>query len=196
MKMTAKAVKRGAAVLVLAAVFAAAWYHFSYPIELNLATLPEEITAFLDHGAGTWNASDIRLYDGVELGNRVYVLLETGMDMELGRVILERGPLGGYRIGRVGYGGGNFLDGIVESEGKKYLLLGGRDVAARITRIEVPIEGRTYELENPNPRDHFLLCAEIDSRTEDNHVDRDKVRFYSADGEDITGLYDLSGGGI
>ena len=196
MKMTAKAVKRGAAVLVLAAVFAAAWYHFSYPIELNMATLPEEITAFLDHGAGTWNASDIRLYDGVELGNRVYVLLETGMDMELGRVILERGPLGGYRIGRVGYGGGNFLDGIVESEGKKYLLLGGRDVAARITRIEVPIEGRTYELENPNPRDHFLLCAEIDSRTEDNHVDRDKVRFYSADGEDITGLYDLSGGGI
>lgn len=196
MKSTAKAVRRGAAVLILAAVILAAAYHVSYPVKLNMATLPEEIAAFLDHGAGTWDASDIRLYDGVELGNRVYFLLEAGMEMELGRAILERGPLGGYRIDRVGYGGGNFLDGIVESEGKKYLLLGGRDVAGRIARIEVTIEGRTYELENPAPRDHFLLCAEIDSRTEDNHVDRDKVRFYSADGEDITGLYDLSGGGI
>lgn len=196
MKITAKTMKRGAAAFVLAAVLLAAWHHFSYPIELNMATLPEEIAAFLDHGTGTWDVSDIRLYDGVELGNRVYVLLETGMEMELGRVILERGPLGGYRIDRVGYGGGNFLDGIVESGGKKYLLLGGRDIAARIARIEVAIEGRTYELENPNPGDHFLLCTEIDSRTEDNHIDRNKVRFYGADGEDITELYDLSGGGL
>ena len=196
MKSTGKAVRRGAAVLILAAALTAAAYHVSYPVKLNLATLPEEIAAFLNHGAGTWNASDIRLYDGVELGNRVYVLLETGMDMELGRVILERGPLGGYRIDRVGYGGGNFLDGIVESEGKKYLLLGGRDIAARIARIEVPIEGRTYELENPAPRDHFLLCTEVDSRIEDNHIDKDRVTFYNEDAEDITGLYDLSGGGI
>ena len=196
MKITAKTMKRGAAAFVLAASLLAAWHHFSYPIELNMATLPEEIAAFLDHGTGTWDVSDIRLYDGVELGNRVYVLLETGMEMELGRVILERGPLGGYRIDRVGYGGGNFLDGIVESGGKKYLLLGGRDIAARIARIEVAIEGRTYELENPNPGDHFLLCTEIDSRTEDNHVDLDKVRFFDADGKDITGDYNLSGGGL
>lgn len=196
MKLTGKTVRRGAAVLVLAAALAAAAYHVSYPIELNMATLPEEIATFLDHGAGTWDASDIRLYDGVELGNRVYFLLEAEMEMELGRVILERGPLGGYRINRVGYGGGNFLDGIVESEGKKYLLLGGRDVAGRIARITVSIDGRTYELENPVPRDHFLLCAEVDPWIEDNHIDKDRVTFYDEAGEDVTGLYDLSGGGI
>ena len=196
MKITAKTVRRGAAVLILAAALAAAAYHVSYPIELNMATLPEEIAAFLDHGAGTWDASDIRLYDGVELGNRVYFLLEAEMEMELGRVILERGPLGGYRIDRVGYGGGNFLDGIVESEGKKYLLLGGRDVAGRIARITVSIDGQTYELENTARRDHFLLCTEIDSRTEDNHIDKDRVTFYDEAGKDVTGLYDLGGGGI
>lgn len=196
MKITVKTIKRGAAVLILAAALAAAVYHFSYPMELNLATLPEEIAAFLDHGSGTWDASDIRLYDGVELGNRVYVLLETGMEMEFGRVILERGPLGGYRIDRVGYGGGNFLSGIVESVGKRYLLFGGRDITARIAKITVSIKGRTYELENPASRDHFLLCAEVDSRIEDNHIDKDRVTLYDADGEDITGLYDLSGGGI
>lgn len=196
MKITAKAVRRGAAVLVLAAVILAAAYRASYPIKLNIATLPEEIAAFLGHGSSAWDASTIKIYDGAEIGNRMYFLMEVGPELEFGRVILERGPVGGYRIDRLGYGGGNFLDGIVESGGKRYLLFGGRDIAARITRIEVTIEGRAYELENPAPRDHFLLCAEIDDRVEDSHVDRDKVRFYSADGEDITGLYDLSGGGI
>lgn len=196
MKITAKTMKRGAAVLILAAALLAAWYHFSYPIRLNLATLPEEIAAFLDHGTGTWDVSDIRLYDGVELGNRVYVLLETGMEMELGRVILERGPLGGYRIDRVGYGGGNFLDGIVESGGKKYLLLGGRDISARIARIAVFIEGQSYDLALPKRDGHFLVYTEISGYVEDNHVDRDRVTFYNEAGEDITGLYDLSGGGI
>lgn len=196
MKITVKTIKRGAAAFALAAVLLAAWYHFSYPIELNLATLPEEIAAFLDHGAGTWDASDIRLYDGVELGNRVYVLLETGMEMEFGRVILERGPLGGYRIDRVGYGGGNFLDGIVESGGKRYLLFGGRDISTRIARIAVFIEGQSYDLALPKRDGHFLVYTEISSYVEDNHVDRDRVTFYNEDGEDITGLYDLSGGGI
>ena len=84
----------------------------------------------------------------------------------------------------------------MESEGKKYLLLGGRDTAARIARISVTIEGQTYELENPKPRDHFLLCTEIDARIQDNHIDRDRLRLYDEAGEDITELYDLSGGGI
>lgn len=196
MKITEKTIKRGAAAFVLAAALLAAWHHFSYPIELNMVTLPEEIAAFLDHGTGTWDASDIRLYDGVELGNRVYVLLETGMEMELGRVILERGPLGGYRINRVGYGGGNFLDGMVEIGGKRYLLFGGRDISARIARIAVFIEGQSYDLALPKRDGHFLVYTEISGYVEDNHVDRDRVTFYNEAGEDITGLYDLSGGGI
>ena len=60
----------------------------------------------------------------------------------------------------------------------------------------VSIDGRSYELENPNPGDHFLLCTEIDSRTEDNHIDRDRLTFYNEEGEDVTELYDLRGGGM
>ncbi len=84
----------------------------------------------------------------------------------------------------------------LESGGKKYILLGGRDAAARIARIAVSIGGLSYDLENDGPGDHFLLCTEIDRRVEDNHINRDGVRFYSAEGEDITELYDLRGGGI
>lgn len=194
MKITVKTIKRGAAAFALAAVLLAAWYHFSYPIELNLATLPEEIAAFHNRESEDWDPSEITVYGGASVGDREYYLMEIGE--YLGSVTLKRSLTGRYKIEYLRYGDGGFRDSIMENGGKKYLLLGGRDIAARIARITVSIDSRTYELENPAPRDHFLLCAEIDSRTEDNHVDRDKVRFYSADGEDITGLYDLSGGGI
>lgn len=194
MKITAKTMKRGAAALVLAAALAAAAYHFSYPMELNLATLPEEVASFLNRESEDWDPSEITVYDGVALGNREYYLMEIGE--HLGSVALKRSLTGRYRIEYLRYGGGGLRDAIVESGGKKYLLLGGRDLTARIARITVSIGGRSYELENPNPRDHFLLCTEIDSRTEDNHIDLDRLAFYNEAGEDITGLYDLSGGGL
>lgn len=194
MHITAKTVRRGAAVLILAAAVLTAAYHFSYPIKLNIATLPEEIAAFHNRESVDWNPSEITVYGGAGVGNREYYLIEMGE--YLGSVTLRRSLTGRYKIEYLTYGEEGLRDSIVENGGKKYLLLGGRDITARIARAAVSIEGRAYELENPAPRDHFLLCAEIDSRVEDNHVDRDKVRFYSADGEDITGLYDLSGGGI
>lgn len=194
MKITAKTVRRGAAVLILAAALAAAAYHFSYPIELNMATLPEEIAAFHNRESEDWDPSEITVYDGVALGNREYYLMEIGED--LGSVALKRSLTGRYKIEYLRYGDGGLRDSIVESGGKKYLLLGGRDIAARIARITVSIDGRIYDLENPAPRDHFLLCTEVDSWTEDIHIDKDRVAFYDADGENITALYDLSGGGI
>ena len=192
--MKAKALKYGLAALVLGAVVLAAAYQASYPIKLNMSTLPGHILDFYNRGYSTELSPTVTLYGGVEIGNRAYYLMELGED--LGSVTLKRGLTGRYQIEYLRYGGGNFRDGLVESEGKKYLLLGGRDTAARIARISVTIEGQTYELENPKPRDHFLLCTEIDARIQDNHIDRDRLRLYDEAGEDITALYDLSGGGI
>ena len=194
MSITVKAVRRGAAVLILAAAVLSAAYHFSYPIELNLAMLPEEIAAFHNRETEEWDPSEITVYGGVCLGDREYYLMEIGE--YLGSVTLSRGLTGRYRIEYLRYGDRGLQDAIVESEGKKYLLLGGRDLNARIARITVSIDGRSYELENPNPGDHFLLCTEIDSRTEDNHIDLARLAFYNREGEDITELYDLSGGGL
>lgn len=194
MGVTAKTIKRAAAVLVLAAVIFAAAYHASYPIELNMATLPKEIAAFLNRESEDWNPSEITVYGGVSVGNREYYLMEIGE--RLGSATLRRSLTGRYKIEYLRYGDVGLRDAIVESGGRKYLLLGGRDPTAQIARIAVSIDGRSYELENPNPGDHFLLCTEIDSRTEDNHIDLDRLAFYNGAGEDITGLYDLSGGGI
>ena len=194
MKIAAKAVRRGAAVLVLAAAILVAAYHFSYPFELNMVTLPEEIAAFAGRFDAGGEPPKVTVYGGVVLGNREYYLIEIGE--ELGAVTLKRGLTGRYKIEYLRHGTGGLRDAIVESEGKKYLLLGGRDPQSRLARITVSIDGRSYDLENHTHRDHFLLWTEIDSRAEGRWVDRDKVRFYSADGEDLTELYDLSGGGI
>lgn len=194
MKITAKAAGRVTGIFLLAALLLAVAYQVSYPIELNLAMLPEEIAAFHNRESEDLDPSEITVYDGVGIGNREYYLIEMGE--HLGSVALKRSLTGRYKIEYLTYGDGGLRDSIVESEGKKYLLLGGRDPEVRLARITVSIGGLTYDLEKNWPRDHFLLCAEIDSRVKDNHVDRDKVRFYSAEGEDITGLYDLSGGGI
>ena len=193
LKIAAKTMKRGAAVFILAALLTA-WYHFSYPIKLNMVTLPKEIAAFLNRESEDWDPSEITVYGGVSVGNREYCLMEIGE--YLGSVTLKRSLTGRYKIEYLRYGDAEPWDAIVESEGKKYLLLGGRDLTARIARMTVSIGGRSYELENPNPGDHFLLCTEIDSRTEDSHIDLDRLAFYNEEGEDITELYDLSGGGL
>ena len=194
MKITARAIKRGAAGLLLGAALVLLWDWTAHPIELNMVTLPEQIAAFHNRESEDWDPSEITVYSGVSVGNREYCLMEMGE--YLGSVTLERGLTGRYKIEYIRYGDGGLQDAVVENGGRKYFLVGGRDAASQIVRITVSIGGRSYDLENDTPRDHFLLCAEIDSRTEDLHVDRDKIRFYNKDGEDVTGLYDLSGGGI
>lgn len=192
--MHSKFAKRLAFVLILAAIAIFAGYHLSYPVQLNRATLPEQINAHYDLTNSMEGPPAIALYDGVGIGTHEYMILE--IRGRFGSVTLERGLTGRYKFTHLGYGGGNFLDGIVESGGKKYLLFGGRDTACQIYKIEVLINGLTYELYPEGTNGRFLSYAEIGPYVEDRHVDRDFVRFYNEQGEDITDLYDLSGGGI
>lgn len=169
-------------------------YYFSYPIELSETTLPEYIEDFFIHGNGAEQPPDILLYNGISLGSKEYYLIEIGED--LGYVSLEKGLFGRYKINCIGYGGGNFREGIVESDGKKYLLFAGRDISAQISRITVSINGVNYDLFTQDSQEHFLVYTEVDYRIEDTHVSRDDIIFYNESGENITELYDLSGGGI
>lgn len=192
--MKTNAIKRIAILLLLITSFTLAGYRLSYPIELNRATLPEHIKDLYNHGRHTDTSPTIVLYGGVSIGNKEYYLIEIGEN--LGSVTLERGLTGRYKFTHLGYGDGNFLDGIIESEGKKYLLLGGRDITSQISKVAVFIDGQTYELYHENATDHFLLYTEIDDHVKDRHVNRDYIRLYNKKGEDITELYNLNGGGI
>lgn len=192
--MKIKLVRGTAIVVIAAAIFAAALYHLSYPIQLNRVTLPEHIKDYYNRGRSAAHSPAVLVYDGVSIGKEEYYLIE--LDGALGSVSLKQGLNGRYKFTRLGCGGGSFLDGIIENDGKKYLLFGGRDPSAQIARITVLMNGRTYDLYPGPAEDHFLLCTEIDRWTQDSHVDRGHISFYDESGEDITARYDLSGGGI
>lgn len=189
-------IPRGIAIiLILTAICTFVGYGISYPIELNMVTLPENIKEYYNRGKTVEDSPAIVLYSGgVSIGKEEYYLVEVGE--KLGSVTLEKGPIGRYKFIHLGYGDGNFLDGIIENEGKKYLLFGGLDTTSQIYKITVLIEGQTYDLYTETVKDRFLLCTEIDRYVEDSHVDRGHIRFYNEKGEDITEFYDLSGGGI
>lgn len=119
------------AVLAVVVLCALAGICLTYPIKLDQATLPGYLADFYDRGRSTPLAPQVTVYDELELGRRNYYLFELGPDLELGTATLERGPLGRYRIVRMGWGGGNFQNNVVESGGKKYLLIAGRDAGSR-----------------------------------------------------------------
>ncbi len=167
------------AAFVVSGTVGVALYFRAYPIKLE---------------SYIGNESDIQVYDRVDIGRKVYFLIEKGE--ALGSVTLKRGWNGRYQLIHLGYGGGNFLDGIVENDGRKYLLFGGRDIAAQISKIEVQIDGKTYGWYSEEPQAHFLLYTEVDKNVADTHVNRDKIFFYNEKGTDITEDYCLNGGGI
>ena len=173
------------AVLAVAALCALGGVCLTYPIQLDQATLPGYLADFYDRGRSTPLSPQITIYDELELGRRNYYLFEVGPDLELGTATLERGPLGRYKIVRMGWGGGNFQNDVVESGGKKYLLIAGRDAGEQIARISAQLGGETYDLYPQG--DHFLVCTPISGLTEDAHVD--DMTFYNGAGEDITGDY-------
>ena len=171
--MKSKVLQIGAAVLILVAICAAIGYHLSYPIESNMETLPQHILDYYNQGRSPGEGSlVVKLFDKVHIGREEYYLVEVGEN--LGSVTLVKGLTGRYKITHLGYGDGNFLDGVIENSGQKYLIFGGRDVASQISKITVSIAGQTYELQ-ADAKDHFLLCTEINSHVEDNHVDRNSM---------------------
>lgn len=211
--MKAGAARRAGIILIcllcISALAAARWI-LSYPIKLNLATLPEYISQWYSRGQEPELRHGITLYDGVELGNRSYYLLEIDegeSGQQFGYVTLEKGPLGRYKILHMGYGGGSLFDGVIEADGKLYFLLGGRDPGERIFRVTAVLGGQSYEFEIPRESGHFLLYTEIaggsgladmgtDTVKEGSHADRGEITFYDRQGGDITSLYNLSGGGF
>lgn len=82
--------------LVALCVCAAWLYQSAYPIAPDRSNAAECIQDFYLHGS-TAEPPVVKLYDAVTLGDRTYVLLELGENLDLGRAILERSLTGRYR---------------------------------------------------------------------------------------------------
>ena len=169
--------------LVALCVCAAWLYQSAYPIAPDRSNAAECIQDFYLHGS-TAEPPVVKLYDDVTLGDRTYVLLELGENLDLGRAILERSLTGRYRVAGLGYGGGSFRDEIVETDGRKYLLLGGRNTGEQITCATFTLDGTAYQTEIPR-QSRFLVCTEVDSRTEASHLDLETLTWYNAQGKEV-----------
>ena len=172
-----------ALLLLLLAVCGWKGYCAYYPVEEDLENLPHYVNHALNRGNKNQFDYQIRLYDSAAVGNERYVLVE--IDRQLGFVRLERGLNDRYRVAGIGYGGGNFREAVVESEGEKALLFAGRNAVWGIAEAEFSLDRKMYRLEIP-VGERFLLKADLPSETRESHIDLESVRFYAADGKDIT----------
>ena len=183
--MQAAAVFAFFGVLVLCVWFAD--MRISYTVQADNSNLEERALQFLNQGREAPAQGEIRLYDQVDLGKERYVLMEyiQAVEPQLGRIKLEKGLNGRYKIVGIGYGGGNFREGVEENGKEKYYLFGGRNTYFGIAEIKAVLDGREYILDVPEG-DHFLICTEIEPSIMDNHCDFEKLAFYNGSGEDIT----------
>lgn len=167
----------GAGVLLIAITVLI--YHFSFPVQEDCSNLSECINNFSNRGYSIAYSNDIKLYDSVVLGNKQYILIE--LNGQLGRIVLVHGNMGRYRIDELDNGSGNFTEEIVDSNGKKYLLFGGRNTNFELSSITFTLEGQNYRVDIPAEKS-FLVHTEVDRRMQLTHMDLDRLRFYNAQG--------------
>lgn len=72
----------------------------------------------------------------------------------------------------------------METDGRKYLLLGGRNTGEQITCATFTLDGTAYQTEIPR-QSRFLVCTEVDSRTEASHLDLETLTWYNAQGKEV-----------
>lgn len=132
---------------------------------------------------------------GIGLEDKEYIYL-TSRDDELVVVHLQKGLFGRMKFSGMSYSDSTFCNGIVEANGVKYIVVGGRNEAHQIARVEFSLNSRTYEIELEDPYELFLKYIEIDKNIEDEHIAPESMKLYNSNGEDITALYNLSSFGI
>ena len=195
--MTPKARHRAVGILAGVCVLAAAFalYQRSYPVDPDQGNLTACVEDFYLLGRTEQEPPPVTLYadTAVTLGGRTWMLLEIGREMDLGRVILEKSWTGRYRVTGLSYGGGNFREEVVEEDGRKYLLFGGRNTGQRIASAACTLDGEPYAVQIPRA-DRFLVWTEVDPDTETEHMDLESLRLYDAAGTDVTAAYLESGG--
>ena len=132
---------------------------------------------------------------GVGLEEKEYIYLTTAGD-DLVVVHLQRGLFERMRFNGMSYSDSTFCNGVVEVNGEKYIVVGGRNINNCIVKIEFSLDSKPYEIELKNPGELFLEYIKIDVNTEDNHIVPGSMKLFNSMGEDITSQYNLGSFGI
>ena len=178
----------------LLAVILIAGYHLSFPIRPNDPQLEDHIADWANRGYSTPISRDVRISDGVEMGNLAYAAIE--LDQELGYVLLKKGMTGRYRIDHLSHGSGAFRNGIIAVDDQKHLLFMGRNASGKIAKTTFTTDERgEYTLDIPQ-QNVFFVYTRVDNDTQTGPISLDQINVYSQEGENITAMTELGGGGI
>ena len=178
-------------VILLIAVYALIAVNAEYKLEIS--DVKYGAVDFINRGEApqSYKASEsYSWFNTIGLGSKCFAMFEItnpSGELMLCEVELKEGNNGKYKIDSVRYGDGNFRERIVDQDGKKYFLLGGRNTALLIAKVSVEIEGESYILDIPN-KERFFVYTEINPKTSENHILPDKITFLNNAGEDISGL--------
>lgn len=163
-------------------------YHRSYPIEADNSNLQEYVEVFLNRRTDLPTNYEVELFDAYTVGNERYVLMELhgGRNSDpLGYVSLERGLNGRYRMAGMNYGTGNYWEKIIRQDEETVFLIGGRNAYFGIETIRVSVGHEEYLITVPEG-DRYLAAIPVETPGGQSHVLPENIRFYSADGMDLT----------
>ena len=68
------------------------------------------------------------------------------------------------------YTDADFLNGVVESKGNKYLLVGGRNTNNEIAKISFSLDNIPYEINVSSVNERFFEYTQIDNQTIDENI--------------------------
>ncbi|WP_313528212.1 hypothetical protein [Anaerotignum sp.] len=131
----------------------------------------------------------------IQLNNKdSYHYIESGDNIVI--IKMQRGVFGRSKYNGLSYTDTNFVNGVIENNGNKYLLVGGKNPNNLIAKISFTLDNIPYEIDLANTGDSFFTYLQIDKKTVDDHIFLDNTILYNAFGEDITATLDTSSGGI
>ncbi len=132
---------------------------------------------------------------GIGLNNKDFFYFVVAED-NIGVARMKKGVFNRFRYRGMSYTNANFVNGVVESKGSKYLLVGGKNPNHEIEKISFILDNISYEIDLVNPDDTFFEYIQIDNKTINDHIFLGNTTLYDGNGKDITDTIDTNSGGV
>lgn len=174
-------------ILVISLLLVAVGYMHYYPIKDDTA----ELQQIIENEFGV----NAERFTGIGLNNKDFYYFVVAKD-NIAVVRMKMGMFHRFRYESMSYTGANFVNGVVESKGDKYLLVGGKNPNHEIEKISFTLDNIPYEIDLANPGNTFFEYIQIDNRSVDDHIFLENTILYNSSGEDITATIDTSSGGV
>ncbi|UZW14452.1 hypothetical protein OSC52_00995 [Clostridium pasteurianum] len=145
-------------------------------LEVNVKNFINKSTVFVEN---------IQIIQELNLDNKKLILFLTN-DNLLGDGELTKGINNKYKIEEVGYSNNQFMNHVIKTDKKSYVILEGKNYNNKITYAKVLLDGNQYKVNIPQ-QSYFIVYCEIPSvKTKITRISMDNIKLYDKKNIDIT----------